>query len=44
MKGNPFMLLPVDIEPEWGIPEDEYVKVSGDMSDESAKLINMLAR
>ena len=31
-----------DIDPNWGIPEDEYVKVAGELSDETAKLIDQL--
>ena len=32
----------VDIDPNWGIPEDEYVKVAGELSDETAELINQI--
>lgn len=32
----------VDIDPDWGIPEDEYVKVASELSDETADLINQL--
>lgn len=31
-----------DIDPNWGIPEDEYVKVASELSDETAKLIDHL--
>jgi len=31
-----------DIDPNWGIPEDEYVKVAGELSDETADLIDQL--
>ncbi len=30
------------VEPEWGIPEDEYVKVAADLSDDSARLVAQL--
>ena len=32
----------VDIDPSWGIPEDEYVKVADELSDETADLIDQL--
>lgn len=30
------------VDPEWGIPEDEYVKVAADLSDDSARLVALL--
>ena len=30
------------VDPEWGIPEDEYVKVAADLSDDSARLVARL--
>lgn len=32
----------VGIDPQWGIPEDEFVKVAEDLSEESARLIGLL--
>lgn len=32
----------IDIDPQWGIPEDEFVKVAKDLSEESAYLIGLL--
>lgn len=32
----------VQIDPDWGIPEDEHVRVAGDLSDETARLIGSL--
>ena len=39
---GPVNVNKVDIDPNWGIPEDEYVKVAGELSDETAKLIDQL--
>lgn len=39
---GPVNVNKVDIDPNWGIPEDEYVKVAGELSDETAKLIDLL--
>ena len=33
---DPVEVEQVNIEPDWGIPEDEYVEVAGDLSDETA--------
>jgi len=33
---------PVEVDPEWGIPEEEFVKVASDLSDDSARLIGLL--
>ena len=33
----------VDIEPDWGIPEDEYVDVATEQSDDTSRLIDSLA-
>ena len=30
------------VDPEWGIPEDEYVKVAADLSEDSARLVALL--
>ena len=32
----------VDIEPDWGIPEDEYVDVASEQSDATSRLIDSL--
>ena len=32
----------VDVDPQWGIPEDEFVKVAEDLSEDSAHLIGLL--
>ena len=32
----------IDVDPQWGIPEDEFVKVAEDLSEESAHLIGLL--
>ena len=34
----------IEIEDDWGIPEDEYVEVAGDLSDESNRLFEILSR
>lgn len=39
--GSPVETMEVTIDPKWGIPEDEYVEVAGDLSDDSARLIRM---
>lgn len=39
---GPVNVNKVDIDPNWGIPEDEYVKVASELSDETAKLIDQL--
>ena len=39
---SPVNVNRVDIDPNWGIPEDEYVKVAGELSDETAELINQI--
>ncbi len=33
---------PVKIDPLWGIPEDEFVKVAQDLADDSARLVGQL--
>ena len=40
---DPVEVAQVNIEPDWGIPEDEYVAVAGKLSDETARLIDLLA-
>ena len=40
---GPVNVNKVDIDPNWGIPEDEYVKVASELSDETADLIDQLA-
>ena len=32
----------VQVDPEWGIPEDEFVKVAEDLADDSARLLRQL--
>ena len=32
----------VEVDPQWGIPEDEFVKVAEDLTEESARLIGLL--
>lgn len=32
----------VEVDPNWGIPEDEFVKVAEDLTEETAQLIGML--
>ncbi len=32
----------VEVDPQWGIPEDEFVKVAEDLTEESAHLIGLL--
>lgn len=39
---EPVSVVPVKIEEDWGIPEDEYVKVASELSDDSARLIDLL--
>ena len=40
---EPVEVTRVEIDPDWGIPEDEYVKVATELSDETAHLIDMLS-
>ena len=40
---DPVEVEQVNIEPDWGIAEDEYVAVASDLSDETAHLIDLLA-
>ena len=40
---DPVEVEQVNIEPDWGIAEDEYVAVATDLSDETAHLIDLLA-
>ena len=40
---DPVEVEQVTIDPKWGIPEDEYVAVAGELSDETARLIELLA-
>jgi len=32
----------LEIDPEWGIPEDEFVQVAEELSDDSAALLEQL--
>ena len=40
---DPVEVTRVKIEPDWGISEDEYVAVASELSDETARLIDLLA-
>ena len=40
---NSVIVKPVDIDPEWGIPEDEYVEVAKELSDDSIRLFDYLS-
>lgn len=40
---EPAIVSRVDLDSEWGIPEDEYVEVAGDLSDESNRLFEELS-
>ena len=40
---EPVEVEQIEIEPDWGIPEDEYVAVASDLADETAQLISALA-
>ena len=40
--GSPVTVDPVRIDPLWGIPEDEFVKVAQDLADDSARLVGQL--
>lgn len=40
---DPVEVEQVIIEPDWGIPEDEYVDVASDLSNDTARLIQSLA-
>ena len=40
---EPVQVKQVSIEDDWGIPEDEYVAVASQMSDDSARLIDLLS-
>lgn len=42
-ESTPVTVVPVQVEEDWGIPEEEYVKVASDLSDDSARLIDLLA-
>lgn len=39
---GPVQVSQVEIEHDWGIPEDEYVKVASELSDDTADLIDQL--
>ena len=39
---GPVEVTQVDIEPDWGIPEDEYVDVATEQSDDTSRLIDSL--
>lgn len=41
---GPVQVYQEKIEPDWGIPEDEYVEVAGGLSDDTADLIDQLRR
>ncbi|MCQ3808705.1 MAG: AAA family ATPase [Acidimicrobiia bacterium] len=40
---DPVEVEQIEIDPDWGIPEDEYVAVASDLADETAQLISALA-
>ena len=40
---GPVTVTPVEIEPDWGIPEDEYVDVATEQSDDTSHLLDTLA-
>ena len=40
--GGAVKVTQVQIEPDWGIPEDEYVDVATEQSDDTARLIDSL--
>lgn len=40
--GDTVQVEQLKVDPEWGIPEDEYVKVAADLSDDSARLVALL--
>jgi len=37
------VVVPIEIDPQWGIPEDEYVTVADRLSAETSKLIHTLS-
>lgn len=39
---GPVEAMQVEIEPDWGIPEDEYVDVATEQSDDTSRLIDSL--
>ena len=39
---GPSKVTQVEIEPDWGIPEDEYVDVATEQSDDTSRLIDSL--
>ena len=39
---GPVNVTPEEINPNWGIPEDEYVQVASELSDDTANLIDQL--
>ena len=41
--GGPVTVKQVDIDPDWGIPEDEYVDVATEQSDDTSHLLDGLA-
>ena len=38
-QSNGTVIVPVDIDPDWGIPEDEHIAVAERLADETAELI-----
>ena len=40
---GPVTVTPVKIEPDWGVPEDEYVDVATEQSDDTSHLLDSLA-
>lgn len=41
-QSNDTVIIPVDIDPNWGIPEDEHVAVAEHLADETAELIERI--
>lgn len=39
---NDTVIVPVEIDPDWGIPEDEHVAVARHLSDETAELVERI--
>ena len=39
---NDTVIVPVQIDPDWGIPEDEHVAVARHLSDETAELVERI--
>ena len=36
------VIVPVEIDPDWGIPKDEHVAVAEHLADETAELVDNL--